>query len=98
LFKIVISGHTVILYGYKFKSLLGIHFTDRPDIPSCAAAYHIHLLGLPCSVTLTASLFSGECTDEGWQHFFFNTGYTFYDLSRMKAPIAFENGHETASV
>jgi hypothetical protein len=61
------------LYGYKFKSLFNICFTDHLDIPSYTAAFLVDLLGLLCSATLTASVFSGECTDEGWQRFLSNT-------------------------
>jgi hypothetical protein len=46
---------------------------DGLDIPSCAAAFLVDLLGLLCSATLTASMFSGERTDEGQWHFFSNT-------------------------
>jgi hypothetical protein len=40
--------------GYKFKSLFNIRCTDRLDIPSCAAAFLVDLLGLLCSATQTA--------------------------------------------
>jgi hypothetical protein len=66
-------GNTAILYGYKFKSLFNIRCTDRLDIPSCAAAVLVDLLGLLCSATLTASMFSRKGTDEGQRHFLSNT-------------------------
>jgi hypothetical protein len=43
------------------------------DISSGAAAFLVDLLGLLCSATLIVSMFSGELTDEGWQHFLSNT-------------------------
>jgi hypothetical protein len=60
LFRAVSLGNTVISYGYKFKSLFNIRCTDRLDIPSCAAAFLVELLGLLCRATLTASMLSGE--------------------------------------
>jgi hypothetical protein len=65
--------HHVILYGYKFKLLFNICYTDSLDIPSCAAAFLIYLRGLLCSTTLTASMFSRECIDEGQRCFLTNT-------------------------
>jgi hypothetical protein len=58
-------GNTVILYGYKFKSLFSIRCTDRLKIPNCAAAFPVDLLGRICSTTLTALVFSRESTSEG---------------------------------
>jgi hypothetical protein len=63
LFLTVSLGNTLILHGYKFKPLFNIRCTDRLDIPSSAAAFFVDLLGLLCSVTLTASMFTGESTD-----------------------------------
>jgi hypothetical protein len=73
LFRTVSLGNTLILYGYKFKSLFNINYTDHLDIPSCAAAFLVDLLELLCSATLTASMFSGEHTDEGQQRFLSKT-------------------------
>jgi hypothetical protein len=73
LFLAVNLGNTVILYRYKFKSLSNISWTDRLDIPSCAAPFLLDLLGLLCSATLTISVFSGEWTDEGQRCFLSNT-------------------------
>jgi hypothetical protein len=56
LFWTVSLGNTFIWYGYKFKSLFNIHCTDHLDIPSCAAAFLVELLGLLCSATLTVSV------------------------------------------
>jgi hypothetical protein len=47
------------------KPLFDIRCTDRLDIPSCAAAFLLDLLELFSSAILTASVFSGERTDEG---------------------------------
>jgi hypothetical protein len=66
-------GNTVILYEYRFKSLFSIRCTDCLDIPSCAAAFLVDLLGLLCSATVTVSMFSGGRTHEGRQHFLSNT-------------------------
>jgi hypothetical protein len=65
LFLTVSLGNNVIFYGCKFKSLFNIRCTHRLDIPSCAAAFPVDLLGLLSSATLIASVFSGELTDEG---------------------------------
>jgi hypothetical protein len=62
-----------LLYGHKFKSLLNIQCTDRLDIPSCAAAFLVELLELLRSATQTASMFSGERTNEGRRRFLSNT-------------------------
>jgi hypothetical protein len=72
-FELLSLGNTVILYGYKFKALFNICCTDRLDIPSCAAAFPVDLLGPLCNATLTASMFSREHTDEGWRRFLSNT-------------------------
>jgi hypothetical protein len=39
----------------------------------CAAAFLLDLLGLLCSATLTASIFSGERNDEGRRRLLSNT-------------------------
>jgi hypothetical protein len=57
-------GNTVLLCGYKFKSLFNIRCTDRLGVPRCAATFLVDLLGLLCSDTLTASMLSGERTGE----------------------------------
>jgi hypothetical protein len=61
------------MYEYKFKSLFSIHCTDCLDIPSCAAAFLVDFLELLYSATLTASMFSGECTGAGQRRFLTNT-------------------------
>jgi hypothetical protein len=71
--SLVFVLNTVILYGYKFKSLFNICCTNAPDIPSCAAAFLVDLLGFLCSSTLMVSVFSGGRADEGQQHFLSNT-------------------------
>jgi hypothetical protein len=58
---------TQILITFQFCGI------DCLDIPSCAAAFLVDLLGLLCSTTLTASVFSEERTDEGQQRFLSNT-------------------------
>jgi hypothetical protein len=73
LFLTLNVDNTVILYGYKFKSFLNIFCTDYLDIPSCAAAFVVDLLGLLCSAALTASVFSRERRDEGRRRFLSNT-------------------------
>jgi hypothetical protein len=65
------------LYGYKFKSLFNIRCTDRLDSLSCAAAFLVDLLGLLCSSTLIARMFSGERTDEGQRCFLSNTEHHY---------------------
>jgi hypothetical protein len=50
-----------------------IHCTNRLDIPGYAAAFLVDLLGLLCSATLTAPMFSREGTDEGQQQILSNT-------------------------
>jgi hypothetical protein len=55
LFWTVSLGNTVILYGYKFKSHFNISCTNHLDIPSCAAAFLVDLLGFLYTVTLAAS-------------------------------------------
>jgi hypothetical protein len=60
----VVERYLIIL-SPKLKSLFNIRCTYRLDIPSCAAAFLVGLLGLLCSATPTASMLTGERTDEG---------------------------------
>jgi hypothetical protein len=94
LFWSVSLGNSVILYGYEFKSLLSIRCTDRLDIPSCAAAFLVDLLGLLCSVTLTASVFSGERTEEGRRRFYSNTEWVikFINCFEWRRPSHLKTG------
>jgi hypothetical protein len=43
------------------------------NIPGCAAAFLVDLLGLLYNATLITSIFSGECTNEAWRRFLSNT-------------------------
>jgi hypothetical protein len=57
----------------KNSNHFSIRCTDPLDIPSCAAAFLVDLLGLLCSAILTAAMFSGERTDEDRRRFLSNT-------------------------
>jgi hypothetical protein len=57
---------------------INIHWIDHLDIPCCAATSPVDLLGLLCSATLTASMFSGEHQDEIRRHLLSNTEPSLY--------------------
>jgi hypothetical protein len=57
----------------QIQITFNIRCTARLDIPSCAAASPVEVLERLCSATLTASMFSGERTDEGRRRFLSNT-------------------------